>query len=384
MIWMNHTMTTGQGEPSTNGKAHGTQDKTGSKSGTMSTAADILSRPRLPPKKKLSTSTSKKKQGKKNTGTPPAKVAEEGARVEEEGGEPMDNDELLDQLLTQTTHELSLSASEPTTPQGKQQHEQHPQTAANGNNNNTHPSRSSTISQKLHNLGEDIKEVAHAVSSSISSPSSPAKLAIPKRKPHRHKLKLANRQAAQLQAQLDAQLESSLNPVIDHRKLEADALLRICSSLNLQIFEIIPDGHCLFSAIADQMNLISSGAGTGEKYTYQKCRQLTADYMRGHPDEFIHYLPGQDDGLEGGLMSEKEYEGHCDRIRDSACWGGEPEILALSKALKYPIHVVQAFHPTIKVSDEFLPLRGNMALTISYHRKSYGLGEHYNSLRPIS
>ena len=110
-------------------------------------------------------------------------------------------------------------------------------------------------------------------------------------------------------------------------------------------------------------------------------------------------------------MSEKEYEGHCDRIRDSACWGGEPEvcfsscsspsipkdytysshgfsscwaitlqILALSKALKYPIHVVQAFHPTIKVSDEFLPLRGNMALTISYHRKSYGLGEHYNCM----
>ncbi|KNZ47648.1 hypothetical protein VP01_625g8 [Puccinia sorghi] len=363
-------MTTGQGEPSTNGKAQATQDKT-TKSGSMSTAADILSRPRLPPKKKLSTSTSKKKQGKKNT-ISTAKVTEV-ARVDEEAGEPMDNDELLDQLLTQTTNELSLSSSEPTTPLGKQ-HEHQP-VAANGN---THPSRSSTISQKLHNLGEDIKEVAHAVSSSIS-PSSPGKLAIPKRKPHRHKLKIANRQAAQLQAQLDAQLESSLNPVVDHRKLEAEALLRICSLLNLQIFEIIPDGHCLFSAIADQMNLICP-AGTGEKYTYQKCRQLTAEYMRAHPDEFIHYLPGQDDGLEGGLMSEKEYESHCDRIRDSACWGGEPEILALSKALKYPIHVVQAFHPTVKVSDEFLPLRGNMALTISYHRKSYGLGEHYNSL----
>jgi OTU domain-containing protein 6 len=153
------------------------------------------------------------------------------------------------------------------------------------------------------------------------------------------------------------------------------------------------------------MNLVCP-TETGEKYTYQKCRALAADYMRAHPDEFIHYLPGQDDGLDGGLMTGAEYAAHCDRIRDSACWGGEPEvrialffflfflfvsrdadtrsqILALSKALQFPIHVVQAFHPPIKVSDEFLPRRGNIALTISYHRKSYGLGEHYNCM-PLS
>ncbi|KAA1095434.1 hypothetical protein PGTUg99_031226 [Puccinia graminis f. sp. tritici] len=398
-----------QQQQQTNGAGEEKQQENGTTTAkTIKTAADILSRPRLPPKKKLSTSN--KKPGKKNKNkneqlvTATENLEEKEEETEGHPTESIDNDQLLDQLLTQTNH-LTLSSSEPTTPSTptttktqQQQQQQQQQQEANGN-----PSRSSTISRKLHGLSEDIKEVAHAVSSSIN-PSSPGKLASikPKKKPHRTKEKIAKRQAAQLQAQLDAQLESSIHPVIDHRQLEAEALLRICLSLKLQIFEIIPDGHCLFSAIADQMNVLSGqtngrststtttptqgdeAVGGAFRYTYQTCRKLASEYMRKHPEEFIHYLPGQDDGLEAGLMSSKEYEEHCDRVRDSACWGGEPEILALSKALKFSIHVIQAFHPTIKVSEEFLEPRGNIALTISYHRKSYGLGEHYNSLRPIS
>jgi hypothetical protein len=214
-----------QREPATNAHGGGSKEDdtstattTNTKTGTMPTAADILSRPRLPPKKKLAAGT--KKQGKKHA----RGKAEETPRVEDAPVETIDNEELLEQLLTQT-NELHLSSPEPTTPVGKNE-----------------PTRSSTISKKLHDLGEDIKEVAHAVSSSIT-PSSPSKLAIPKRKPHRHKLKIANRQAAQLQAQLDAQLESALHPVVDHRKLEDEALLRTCAALNLHIFEVSHHHH---------------------------------------------------------------------------------------------------------------------------------------------
>ncbi|WAQ89040.1 hypothetical protein PtA15_10A463 [Puccinia triticina] len=300
------------------------------------TAADILSRPRLPPKKKLSASNSTgKKLGKKNQQRQQGTIT----RVDEEEaggaeGQAIDNEQLLEQLLNQTT------LSPPPSPLKTQTD----QPSSNGGN----PTRSNTISRKLHDLGEDIKEVAHA-------------------KPNRTKLKIAKRNAAQLQAQLDAQLESQLSPKIDPRKLENEDLLRTCSALKLQIFEIVPDGHCLFSAIADQMNILEGRGKIEERYTYDQCRKIAAEYMRGHVDEFIHYLPGQDEGLSAGLMSLKEYQEHCDRI------------LALSKALKVAIHVVQAFHPPIKVSDEFLELRDNKALTISYHRKSYGLGEHYNS-----
>ncbi|WAR59101.1 hypothetical protein PtB15_10B443 [Puccinia triticina] len=347
------------------------------------TAADILSRPRLPPKKKLSASNSTgKKLGKKNQQRQQGTIT----RVDEEEaggaeGQAIDNEQLLEQLLNQTT------LSPPPSPLKTQTD----QPSSNGGN----PTRSNTISRKLHDLGEDIKEVAHAVGSSMISsasssaaaspsvstpnntstaPSSPSKLSMTaslRKKPNRTKLKIAKRNAAQLQAQLDAQLESQLSPKIDPRKLENEDLLRTCSALKLQIFEIVPDGHCLFSAIADQMNILEGRGKIEERYTYDQCRKIAAEYMRGHVDEFIHYLPGQDEGLSAGLMSLKEYQEHCDRI------------LALSKALKVAIHVVQAFHPPIKVSDEFLELRDNKALTISYHRKSYGLGEHYNSLRPI-
>ncbi|KAI9613968.1 hypothetical protein H4Q26_009822 [Puccinia striiformis f. sp. tritici PST-130] len=221
----------------------------------------------------------------------------------------------------------------------------------------TSDERQDTISRKLHHLSEDIKEVAHAVSSSIShssasSPSSPAahnnnthNNGIIIKKPHRTKQKIAKRQAAQLQAQLDAQIESSLHPVIDHRKLENEALHRICLSLHLQIFEIIPDGHCLYSAISDQLNLLN--LNQQEKYTYKDCRQLASEYMRSNQDEFINYLvgieeqqgDGDGDGEEGCLMTGIQYSNYCDKVRDSACWGGQPEILALSKALKFRLRL---------------------------------------------
>ena len=38
-------------------------------------------------------------------------------------------------------------------------------------------------------------------------------------------------------------------------------------------------------------------------------------------------------------MSPKEFKDYCAKIRDTAVWGGEPEIMALAKAYKVPIHV---------------------------------------------
>ncbi|KAI9623535.1 hypothetical protein KEM48_009430 [Puccinia striiformis f. sp. tritici PST-130] len=301
-------------------------------------AADILSRPRLAKKKPATNGKSKPKQGKKNNNNE--------AIESDTHPEPIDNEQLLEQLLNQT-NELNISSSEPTT-----------------------PSSPSLVMRPVW--------AARFQGNYIIS------------KPHRTKQKIAKRQAAQLQAQLDAQIESSLHPVIDHRKLENEALHRICLSLHLQIFEIIPDGHCLYSAISDQLNLLN--LNQQEKYTYKDCRQLASEYMRSNQDEFINYLvgieeqqgDGDGDGEEGCLMTGIQYSNYCDKVRDSACWGGQPEILALSKALKFSITVVQAFHPTIKVSEEYLESRDNKSLMISYHRKSYGLGEHYNSLRPIS
>lgn len=325
---------------------------------TDQTAADILYRPRLPKKKQ---NHSNKKSNKNYTKE--KSISNQIQGEDNEGNKHIDDDELIEKLLNQTA-EMSLS---PSSPEKSQQ-------AENQSSNNSSIKMSTSISRRIQGLGEDLKEVAHAVS--------PVTLINSKRKPNRQKDKIAKRQAAQLQAQLDAQLELANNPVIDQRKLEADGMTQTCKSLNLQVVDITPDGHCLYSAIADQLNLKDPSNGP---YDYKICRKLASDYMREHSDEFIHYLPAQDDGLEDGLMCDADYHKYCDLVRDSARWGGEPEILALSKSLKFSIHIIQAFQPIMKISqDEFYKLRGNKALVISYHRKSYGLGEHYNSLRPIS
>lgn len=52
----------------------------------------------------------------------------------------------------------------------------------------------------------------------------------------------------------------------------------------------------------------------------------------------------------------------------------------MSRAYRTPIWVVQAGSPIVKVGEDEFPEEGR-PLMISYHRKMYGLGEHYNSLR---
>ncbi|KAF8959043.1 cysteine proteinase [Flammula alnicola] len=173
-------------------------------------------------------------------------------------------------------------------------------------------------------------------------------------------------------------------------KDEEDAIRRICKNLLLEVYEINPDGHCLFSAVADQLALL--GILPADQASYANLRTAAANFIHSHPDEFLPFLPsaGGEDGegaLDAGLMTREQFDDYCTSVRDTATWGGEPEIVALSRAFNIPIHVVQGGQPPIVMHD---PARGRSEhdvnaqriVRISYHRKLYGLGEHYNSLRP--
>jgi OTU domain-containing protein 6 len=104
-------------------------------------------------------------------------------------------------------------------------------------------------------------------------------------------------------------------------------------------------------------------------------------------------------------MNPEQFEKYCVNIRDTGVWGGEPEILALSRAYNVPIHVVQSGSPPVVVhnpsgSPSEEAMHDKRVVRISYHRRMYGLGEvcfvsnlsrsesdlicsqHYNSLRP--
>ncbi|MBW0518847.1 hypothetical protein O181_058562 [Austropuccinia psidii MF-1] len=299
---------------------------------------ELLSRPK-PPKKK--TSNHRKKMNKTDQNN---KKIDTKALESFHSDAEIDDDDLIEQILEKTNQIDLVDQSEQAINQSNSDKFIH------SDNNVNHSSRSSTMQ-------------------------------IPKKK-NRQKERLARRQATQDQSRQVAQLElSHQGPLVDQRKIESDELSKACRKLGLEIVEITPDGHCLFSAIADQLNLHSYPNGP---YTYQTCRTLASDYIRQRRDEFIPYLTDDDNSCQEGLMTANEFEKHCDRLRDTASWGGEPEILALSKCLKFPIHIIQAFQPVLKIShDEFFNHRKGKALMISYHKKSYGLGEHYNSLRPI-
>jgi hypothetical protein len=118
---------------------------------------------------------------------------------------------------------------------------------------------------------------------------------------------------------------------------------------------------------------------------YLLTRQSAAEYMLAHSEDFGPFLPSfeGEDGTgpgDSGVIGPQEYARYCATIRDTSVWGGEPEILALSRAYAIPIHVVQGGQPPVVVHDpNGAPTTGNLkeqrAVWISYHRRMYGLGE---------
>ncbi|KAJ3998204.1 hypothetical protein F5050DRAFT_1887204 [Lentinula boryana] len=202
------------------------------------------------------------------------------------------------------------------------------------------------------------------------------------------------------QARKAAALAESYSPsnhetdarLMQEAKQEESDIKRICDELNVQVHEINPDGHCLYSAIADQLALLSIIPPV--QANYATTRLAACNYIYSHPDDFIPFLPSTsgEDGpgaLNAGIISPKEFEYYCQAIRDTSEWGGEPEILALSRAFNVPIHVIQSGQPPVVIHNPTgTPndgdIRDKKAVRISYHRRMYGLGEHYNSLHPQS
>lgn len=210
-----------------------------------------------------------------------------------------------------------------------------------------------------------------------------------------------------------------------------------CESLGVEMHEINPDGHCLYSSIADQLALQGLSGSTGVK-DYHGARRITAQFMRQHKDDFAPFISDSDERMAGienpeagsqqsgnaekQLESEytemqdwlvcashpsivvspypsaadgkkdilahpflllpsrfpfsppEHYMDYCNAIETTSVWGGQPEILAMSRALHTPIWVVQAGQPVVKVGQEEAK-PGQQPLLISYHRRMYGLGE---------
>jgi OTU domain-containing protein 6 len=190
------------------------------------------------------------------------------------------------------------------------------------------------------------------------------------RKRNRQKERLARRAAEQEAAVLEAQKEAASQP--DQRAVEKAALQKEFDARGLSEKLIRPDGHCLFSAVADQLSLASIPLGTGEDtelkedQRYKAVRKAAAGYIETHPDDFVPFL-------------DEPLEDYVHKIRDTAEWGGHMELLAISKRYNVEICVLQNGAPqTIEPGDGSSELE---KIWLAYYRHGFGLGEHYNSLR---
>ncbi|KAH6631093.1 hypothetical protein B0J18DRAFT_423105 [Chaetomium sp. MPI-SDFR-AT-0129] len=197
----------------------------------------------------------------------------------------------------------------------------------------------------------------------------------------------------------------------DRRTLEKQAMQRVFGEHGLKEKEIAPDGHCLFSAVADQLGVLGigtsgegfvegsieggkegDGKGSEEKQRgaevkqppYKLVRKAAAEYIDTHKDEYAGFL-------EDGVQVDE----YVARIRDTAEWGGQLELSALANVYGVEIRVVQGqgrveiVKPTTGEVPGGTPEEGKAGekgqerktVWLAYYRHGYGLGEHYNSLR---
>ncbi|SSD61825.1 related to OTU domain-containing protein 2 [Saccharomycodes ludwigii] len=214
-----------------------------------------------------------------------------------------------------------------------------------------------------------------------------AALPQPTRRRNRQREKLAKREAEIQRIKEEARKEAYEQP--DLKKIEQETLEKIYEIKSLKQVDIKPDGHCLFASILDQLKLRHSNVQHPYCFpqTYTKnthindldvydLRSLAACHIREHSNDFTPYL------FDESTMSLKDVNQYTKSLEETACWGGDVELMALSNIFQCCIAIISSGKSTIIINeDKFKSM--NPELKLVYYKHSYALGEHYNSLHDI-
>ena len=179
------------------------------------------------------------------------------------------------------------------------------------------------------------------------------------RKHNRNKARMARRTAAIDAMRAEAANEAAHEP--DRAKIESEKMRELLSKQKLIEKPIRPDGHCLYAAFADQLNV--NRLLTPES-DYQTMRSVAASYILAHADDFAPFI-------------EDDIRAYATEIEKTAIWGGELEILALSKEYNVSSQVYTASQAEPLIINESA---SNGVVHLAYYQHMYGLGAHYNSV----
>jgi OTU domain-containing protein 6 len=212
-------------------------------------------------------------------------------------------------------------------------------------------------SVKRVNFDGTAKDVADDASPAIQQKS---------KKPNRQKARLARR-AADQEAQAAAAAEEAAD-LPNLRDQEMKAMRTLIEQRGLKETFIQPDGHCLYSACAhglDSDKVIKSGTHSP---LYQNVRYATANFISKHADDFTAFL-------------EEPLEEYVKKIKETAEWGGQLELQAISRAYHVDINILQADGRVEKIEcEEDGDGSKGTDVWLAYYRHNFGLGEHYNAL----
>jgi OTU domain-containing protein 6 len=202
------------------------------------------------------------------------------------------------------------------------------------------------------------------------------------KKPNRAKARLARRAAEQEELIRQAKEEAQNLP--DMKALERERMLSAMTERGLAEKVIRADGHCLYSAFADQLEQLDmplEGGGGGSNTTanssngsepaaYKIVRATAARYIEQHEDDFLPFL-------------EEPLPEYLHKIRDTGEWGGQLELMALAKTYGVDINILQDFGRVEKIEGgrQEGGKDDERTMWLGYYKHGFGLGEHYNSLR---
>ncbi len=198
------------------------------------------------------------------------------------------------------------------------------------------------------------------------------------KKPNRQKARLARRAVEQEAVAEEAEKEAADLPNL--REKERKAMQEAYISRGLKEHEIRSDGHCLYAAVADQLEHSEIGLKPRIKMDilndeaqqkpaiagYKITRQVAAAYILQNSEDFLPFL-------------EEPLAQYVTTIRNTGEWGGHLEILALAKAYGVDINILQGDGKVEKIECGID--NEPRTLWLAYYHHSFGLGEHYNSLR---
>jgi OTU domain-containing protein 6 len=203
-----------------------------------------------------------------------------------------------------------------------------------------------------------------------------------RKKPNRAKARLARRAAetAELVAEAEREAANAPNP----REVERARMAEQLEKRGLALHEIRADGHCLYAAVADQLQdrelglrprisaTVAQNGDEGEKKgeAYRIVRHAAANWIQSHGDDFA------------GFMEDPLLE-HVRKIRETGEWGGHLELLALARTYGIAICVLHSDGSVDKIDSDEQAGGEKRDIWLGYYKHSHGLGEHYNSLRTV-